>query len=120
MRSETSELMRQLEGLRSETARDLGAILRDLEAVRTAFRGALKQHGGISALPGPQMYVLGYRDDGGQSRVAVVKSVVRESGGRLSMFTASGSAVSLAADQIQDWEPLLHRQPEPLPNGWWR
>lgn len=120
MRTETSELMQQLGNLRNETARDLSAILRDLEAVRVAFNGVLKRHTGVSALPGPQMYVLGYRDDTGQSRVAVIRSVIRQSDGSFSMYTASGATISLVANQIDEWDPVLHRTPDPLPSGWWR
>ncbi len=101
----------EIDAIHSNTARDLMAIYRELEGVRTAFNAAPERQ---------QMYVVQFREDAGQMRVAVVKSVTRLPDGRIAMETTGGENIVISTGQIEAWEPLLQRDAEPLPDGWWR
>lgn len=120
MTSSAADRMHKINELRDNVARDLSGMLRDLEEAKLAFGSVLQHRTGISALPTRQTYVLEYRDDAEQSRIAVIRTVMRKSEDVFDLFNTSGQMITLRADQIEGWEPVLRRDNEPLPDGWWQ
>lgn len=117
---ETVELNREINIFRTTIARDLGGMLRDLESIKLALGDKMTQHSDVASFPTPQSYVVEYRDAAGQSRIAVARTVIRLSDGRMTLFTTRDDCLALLTTQIESWEPVLKRENEPFPDGWWR
>ena len=101
----------EVDAIRGNTARDLMALYRELEGVRAAFSDPTDRQ---------QLYVSQFREDAGRMRVAVIKAVTRLPGDRIVLDTTAAESIVISAGQIVVWEPLLRRDAEPLPDGWWR
>jgi hypothetical protein len=118
MNSVSKETLQDIMDLRDTIATELGGALRELDRLKTALSERFIESATIVAFPSPQSYVMQYRDDHGLSRVAIVRTIIPAGDDLFVMHTTKGG-FTVARNDIQEWAPVLNRDNEPYPDGWW-
>lgn len=119
MNNSSRETLQDIMDLRDTIANDLGGALRELDRLKVALGERFVADGTIVAFPSPQTYVMQYRDGRGLSRIAIVRSIVQGADDSVVMHTMAGT-FSVFRKDIQEWAPVLQRDKEPYPDGWWQ
>lgn len=118
MNSASKETLQDIMDLRDTIATELGGALRELDRLKTALSERFIENATIVAFPSPQSYVMQYRDEQGLSRVAIVRTVIPAGDDLFAMHTTKG-AFTVSRDDIEEWAPVLQRDNDPYPDGWW-
>ena len=113
------ETLQDIMDLRDTITNELGGALRELDRLKTALSARFVTDGTVVAFPTPQTYVMQYRDGLGLSRIAIVRSVVQGADGSLAMHSSAGT-FAISREDIQEWAPVLQRDKDPYPEGWWQ